>query len=371
MDGDPSDPAGARTASSRPGHPGRSPPRKTPATVSAPPSVDELDDHFLDAFYDPGSHARGRAYADEDRVSLLSSTPGAIKAVCRGSGRATYVVQVRWTGWRGSISLDDTCSCPRGGGCKHCVATILAARQQTVRSTGLATGAGAHLALDWRRTLAELAGDDGTLVAAPTGLALQVAVVHPTPSRFVATSGPRVTIRPMRRGKGAGLIKTGASWRDLTATHNHHLDDVDALQRAALRSFVASGPTDLGYTNPQTAPLARFGPDVWHQLERAVDVGVELIGEHPGDVVELSSTRAVPVVDVTADEHGHVTLTTSFTVDDDSVLLEDGRSGLLGTPPHGLWTRDGGHLTLLPLAAPLHPAVARLAATATLTRSGA
>ena len=290
-----------------------------------------------------------------------------INAVCRGSGRATYVVRIRWTRHGGSTALDDSCSCPIGGGCKHCVAAVLTARRQATLPTPHTAGAGTHLALDWRRTLAELAGDDGAVAAPPTGLALQVAVVHPTPSRFVATPGPRVTIRPMRRGKGTRWIKTGASWRDLIAAHNHQLDDVDALQRAALRSFVASGPTDLGYTNPQTAPLARFGPDVWSQLERAVDVGVELIGEHPGDLVELSGTPAVPVIDVTADEHGHVTLTTSFTVGDEPVLLDDGRSGLLGTPPHGLWTRDGGHLTLIPLAAPLHPAVARLAATAPLT----
>ena len=71
------------------------PSRKT-AHVPAPPTVDELDDHLLEADYDSGSLARGRAYAEEDRVSLLSSEPGLIKAVCRGSGQATYVVRIRW-----------------------------------------------------------------------------------------------------------------------------------------------------------------------------------------------------------------------------------------------------------------------------------
>ncbi len=335
--------------------------------MPASPSVDHLDDHLLEAVYDPGSLARGRAYAEEDRVSLLGSEPGTINAVCRGSGRATYVVRVRWTRQGGSTVLDDTCTCPLGGECKHCVAAILSARDRDARPTGPAIGPGAHLALDWRRTLAELASDDGAPDAPATGLALQVAVAHPTPSRFVTTPGPRVTIRPMRMGRSGTWIKTGASWRDITAAHNHQFHDVDALQRAALRSLVASGPTDLEYSNPRTAPLARFGPDLWFQLERAVEVGVELIGEHPGDVVVLSATRAVPSIDVTADERGNVTLTASFTVDAEPVVLDDGRSGLLGTPPHGLWTRDGGHLTLIPLAAPLHPAVARLAATESLT----
>jgi len=340
---------------------------KDPSIVPASPSVDDLDDQFLETVYDPGSLVRGRAYAEGDRVSLLGSEPGTINAVCRGSGLATYVVRVRWNRTMSSILLDDTCTCPLGGACKHCVAVILTARRQAARPTTPTVGAGAHLALDWRRTLAELATDDGALVAPETGLALQLAVVHPTPSRYVVATGPRVTIRPMRMGRGGKWIKTGASWRDITATQNHQLHDVDALQRAALRSLVASGPADLGYTNPQTAPLARFGPDLWYQLERAVEVGVELIGERPSDVVELSATRAVPSIDVTADENGNVTLTSSFTLGDEPVRLDDGRSGLLGTPPHGLWTRDGGHLTLIPLGAPLHPTVARLAANEAIT----
>jgi superfamily II DNA or RNA helicase len=333
--------------------------------VPAPPTVDELDDQFLDAVYDPGSLTRGRAYADEDRVSLLSSEPGVIKAVCRGSGQATYVVRVRWRHGSGSIELDDTCSCPLGGGCKHCVAVVLTARRHAVRPTA---DAGPSPAIDWRRALADLpTAEDDEAGSVATGLALQIAVEHPPPSRYVASTGPRVTIRPMRRGKGGKWIKTGASWRDITSPYGASLTDVDPLQRAAVTSLMASGPPDLAYSNTQTASLARFGPDLWHQLERAVEVGVELIGEHAGDTVVLSAARAVPSIDLTADETGDVTLSTSFTLDGAPLLLSDGRSGLIGAPPHGVWIRDGGRLELIALAAPLHPTVARLATSETLT----
>ena len=90
--------------------------------------VDVLDDDILRHHYDPGSLGRGRAYAADDRVRLLGTSPGTIHAVCRGSGRASYIVHVRWIERDGEVvDLDDECTCPLGGACKHCVATILTA----------------------------------------------------------------------------------------------------------------------------------------------------------------------------------------------------------------------------------------------------
>nr|WP_249420623.1 DEAD/DEAH box helicase [Rhabdothermincola salaria] len=130
---------------------------------------------------------------------------------------------------------------------------------------------------------------------------------------------------------------------------------------------MTSGPPDLAYANNQTVSLARFGPDVWYHLERAVEAGVELIGEHDRDEIVLSASRATPRVDLSADETGDVTLSATFTVDDEPVPLSEGRSGLVGTPAHGLWVSDGGRLDLVGLGAPLHPAVHRLAAGEALT----
>jgi superfamily II DNA or RNA helicase len=333
--------------------------------VSAPSNIDELDDDLLDAFYDSATLARGRAYANDDRVTLLSSDPGTIKAVCRGSGRASYVVLITWSGRGSFIDLDDSCSCPLGGGCKHCVALILTARQQAARPGTPAIGS--HQMDDWRRLLTDLTTTDDDHDPTRAVLALQVAVHHPKSNRYAADPGPKVTIRPMRRGKTGKWVKTGASWRDIGSPYGYSLSDVDPLQRAALRALMTSGRSNFEYMNSQSVPLTQFGPDLWYQLERAVEVGVELVGERTGEVVELSSTPARPSIDLTADESGAVTLSSGFTLDDEPFPVGGGGSGLLGTPPHGLWTTNGDRLRLFPLTGPLHPAVARLVATEALT----
>lgn len=329
--------------------------------MPVPPTVAALDDQFLDASYDPGSLARGRAYADESRVTLLGSEPGSIKAVCRGSGRATYVVAIRWELGAGFLSVDDTCSCPIGGGCKHCVAVILTARAE---ATALPSpGRGPADTGAWRRVLAGLDADDRSAIVP---MALQIAVHNAPPSAYLAQSGPRLTIRPMRMGRSGAWVKTGASWRDISSPHDHGAVVLDPAQRTAVRSVMAAGPPDLTYSNTQTTFLDRFDADVWFQLRRALEVGVVLIGEHEGDVVELSGTRGEVTIDLVADGAGDVLVTTAVTRAGEQVALDDTRSGFLGNPAHAMWLRDGGHLELVPFEKPLHPIVRRLATDAGL-----
>ena len=81
------------------------------------------------------------------------------------------------------------------------MAVILTARSQAARPTE--PTAGSPLAVDWRRILAELAtADDDDHGTAAVGLALEVAVHHPTPSRYVTSTDPRVTHPPDAHGQG-------------------------------------------------------------------------------------------------------------------------------------------------------------------------
>jgi superfamily II DNA or RNA helicase len=331
--------------------------------VPDPPSIEVIGDDLLAELYDPGSLARGSAYADDGRVVVLRAEPGMIEATCRGSAPVPYAMSIRWSGHRGAVRLDDSCSCPVGDGCKHCVAAIVTARRAAERA---AARAGAPPGGGWRRVLADLAADDDHDVA-PTGLALQVAVLHPVRRRYAVGTEPRLVVRPLRRGRTGSWIKTGASWRDIASQYDVRLADVDLRHRAALRAVMASGPADIAYGGNQAVPLSRFSADVWHQLARAVEVGVELVAERKSGVVALSPTPARVRVDLTAADDGAVTLATRFTVDDEVVPVGGDHGGLLGTPPHGLWTLDGDHLRLVPLVEPLHPAVARLATTDPLT----
>jgi superfamily II DNA or RNA helicase len=332
--------------------------------VTALPDIDTIDDEVLAGSYDPGSLARGHAYADEDRIKLLGSGPGSLKAVCRGSGQASYLVRIRWHERSGFVDLEDDCSCPLGGACKHCVAAILTARRRTTPPAAIAKG---PIVADWRRALAGLeAGEvEGHGPAGEVGFALRVEVHHPRPNRYSTSVGPRVTIRPLRRGRSGKWIKTGASWRDVGSPHA--LTGSEPRQRAALRALMASGGIDRYLVSAEDVPLDQFGPDLWYQLERAIEVGIELVGERPADVVELSPTPALPGVDLTADDTGAVTVSIGFTLDDAPVELAGERGGLLGTPAHGLWVAEPDRLLLVPLAAPLHPAIARLAVVGGLT----
>ena len=190
---------------------------------------------------------------------------------------------------------------------------------------------------------------------------------RPRPSPYRFGSGPRLTIRPLRRGRSGRWVKTGASWREVGSQYASHGEEIDPRHRAAIRALVTSSRSDLTYTGTEDVPLGSFGPDMWHQLERAVEVGVVLIGERPEDVVELSATPATASVDLTADDAGNVTVSTGFVVDDHVVAIDGEAGGLLGDPPHGLWIGEGPRLRLVPFTAPLHRTVARLVAGGPLT----
>ncbi len=318
--------------------------------VPARPDLEALDDDVLRDAYDAGSLLRGRGYAAEDRVELLRVEPGAIEAVCRGSGRSTYVSRIRWDDWRGYVEVDDSCTCPLGGACKHCVAAILVARRESAPAGRSGIGS------TWRQALADLAVIDRD----PHGvaLALQVAIQQPRSGAFMARQDPRPTIRPLRRGRSGSWVKTGASWRDLASPYGHRSTEYDPAQIGVLRALMAAGQVGY-YSNIQAIPFDQFGADLWSQLERAVECGIVLVGESPGSVVDLSPTPATLDLDLVEDTPDAVRLVTSFMLDGVPVSLAEG--GLVGSPTHGLWAFDGDRLRLAPLHAPLHPVLARLA----------
>lgn len=322
------------------------------------PTDDDALEALLDDMYDPGSVARGRVYAEEQRVRLLDAPTGTLKAVCRGSGGSSYAVWIRWSETRRIADLVDTCSCPLGGGCKHCVATLITARSEAAGATG------PRPTSEWRHLLADLATDEAR--GAGAALALQLVVQRTRPNRYAPSAGPNLTIRPMRRGKTGKWVKTGAAWRDLCTSYSYRTEDVDPVHRGAIRALATSSRIDLTYASTQAVTLAQMGPGVWRQLQAAIDVGIELIGGDPADVVELATQPVEASIDLTADESGHVTMSTGFVLDGAPLPLDPDRGGLVGNPPHGLWSSAGNRLLLVPLTAPLHPVVARLATSAPL-----
>jgi superfamily II DNA or RNA helicase len=318
--------------------------------------VHDLDDELLAELYDGGAIVRGRTYALEGRVQALTSSPGSLRAVCRGSGRHTYLVRVRWHDSGAGIYLDDDCSCPLGGQCKHCVATIIEARRQATPDDALGV---LRPRRDWRKELVGLGSPQGDDVAVRgSALALQLTVKGP-PSRYASHLGDRVSIEPVRQGKSGRWVKGGASWRDLTSPYAAGGATFDPRQVSAVRALAASGKLTY-YSGTAPVTLDQFGLDLWDHLERAVEVGIALIGEGTGHEVELVAERARPAVEVTADGAGTITVAAHTTLDGTPLTLSGQRHGLLGVPPHGLWVADGQRLRLVAFERPLHPTVARL-----------
>jgi hypothetical protein len=311
-------------------------------------------DDVLMRHYDPGSIERGVGYFEDGRVRLLNSNPDSINAVCNGSGTSAYVVRIRWSA--AGSKLVDECTCPLGGSCKHCVATILTARQQWADEEHTGDTA-------WRRAFADLAPDE-ELGTAGEGLALEFTATAPKPSRYQSSTGPRLTVRPLRQGRSGRWVRTGASWSDVVSPYGSGLAGVDQRQRAALRALGGSGQISP-YGGGAPVPIEQLGVDVWHQLEHAVEVGVELVGAQGVGVVELSPTPASVQVDLVADPSGAATVSVGFSTDSGPVAV-GARTGLIGTPPHGFWVDEGRMLRLFPLTAPLHPSVAKLAKAAPL-----
>jgi superfamily II DNA or RNA helicase len=349
--------------------------------VPAPPPIDQLDDDVLDEMYDDGSLARGRAYATEDRVRIIESGPGLIRSVCKGSGQATYLVRIRWHDANGGVYLDDDCSCPLTGQCKHCVATLLTARNQAALAQLAELSdprAPRHLELarpgwptrpnptspvtsDWRKHLVGLDASDAA-PAARTPLALQFGVHQPSAMGWGAPSGPTIAIRPMRQGKSGKWVKGEATWRDLltpSLSPYSPTASLDPLQRSAIGGLATCARITPYSTGPDPT-LDRFGPDVWNHLRRVVDTGVELIGDRANLLVELERHPAEVHVDVSATVDGLVVVTAELHVAGHDLATLGDQTGVLGVPPHGAWAATPDLLRLIAFEAPLHPTVARL-----------
>lgn len=262
-----------------------------------PPVIHELTDDVLERAYDSGSFGRGVAYATEGRTTVLSTSPNRVRGVVMGSSRQTYLTDISWMRSARGILIEDKCSCPLGGGCKHCVALLLTARRAstvTPRSTWRA--ALARVAVESERTEAESGTDR---------LALEFAL-H-APRRHVAgpQSAPLWMVQPLRWGKSGKWIKTGASWRDLTSPPPDALGRFDPEQRRALMAFMRVGTGNRYQALTGSLPLSAFGPELWSNLTRAIEAGVTLFATGgTSSTVVLHPLPARVTIDLTADAEG-------------------------------------------------------------------
>jgi hypothetical protein len=343
-------------------------------------SIHELTEDVLRRSYDRGSLMRGRTYAAEDRVRVVSAAPGLLVGLATGNASQPYRVQVAWAARGASISVSDDCTCPVGLACKHAVALILTA-QRSARATPApgspgSPGSPGHVGVtdparltgperqfaDWRRVFRDLR-DEHAVDPDETPIAIEFAISTIKPSRYVPSPRPDVTLRPLRRGSKGAWIRTGVSWRDLESGYAYALRDIDPVHRNAARALLMSLTTNR-YNTPATLPLGPAQPDVWQMLRRLVDAGVALVGERGGPTeVALAAVPARLAVDLVDAGDGAVRVSARLEHDDAALTADASAVGLLGDPPHGLFVVNGAQLTLVPFAQRLPRAAGRLLAT--------
>ncbi|QAY64309.1 DNA/RNA helicase [Xylanimonas allomyrinae] len=336
-----------------------------------------LDANAISRLVDPGTFARGRAYAQQGRVDALrwDAAEGVLSAEVRGSGRRTYVTWVSLDGSGRGIEAGG-CSCPVATTCKHVVALLLHA----VGGPAQARPASAPAAA-WQQQL------DHVLAAAPqvrvpertTPLALQVRVdglvrdpARRRPAGRARGRGPAVTtpdlgvsVRPVRQNaSGAWAAGWEVSWDALRREHDEGRWDPRVrrwlAELGAMRGQGYWGGSDW-------TSLAEFpGRLLWPHLALGRELGVPFVGTAKRDVVTLAPQVEL-VVDATRDDDG-VRLTPTVLVGgapDPSPLR-----GVLGdhglftvTAPDGSAATSGGRawvLALGPTPTPLAPGAAAL-----------
>ncbi|KRF17027.1 hypothetical protein ASG90_06745 [Nocardioides sp. Soil797] len=279
--------------------------------------------------FDPGSLARGRAYAAQRRVftfELEEHSAGIeITGQVAGSSASAYDVSVFVGPGQRGLDLDADCSCPVGINCKHAVALLLAARERAQRAPRKSTTPTWRTDLDL--LLVDLEDQSSAAVTRP-GLALRFNLPRPSKSRYAAGMPAAIGLRPLRKGARTKFIKTGISWSQL---HYAHLrDEFDPEQLAVLSALAtAVGPTSMR----DSVDLGDAGAQLWPLLRRAVEVGIPFIPHGRLSSVELLEQPLDVAVDVVESEQGS-RLQVGAWHGDRHFSGESVR--LIGREPHGL-----------------------------------
>ena len=304
------------------------------------PSIDLLDDDLLGERYDPGSLRRGRAYADEDRVRPAQLPAGGDHG---GLSRFGGAPPTRCTS-TGAVHAPPSTSTTRAAApssvapASTCVAVILTARRQGVPAPPVAApSAPTGRPRGAVRSRISPRPMSTTRPGSASPCSWRCASRNPAGTRPASIPGspsaPCVGASPASGVRTGGLMARYRLPVRLPARCRR-----PAAAERRLRALLPSSRAGSYYTDIQAVPLAQFGPDLWHQLERAVE-GRRRAASASGPARSWSCPpdQARASIDLTADEardrHGLDRLQPST----HEVLTVGGDdSGLLGNPPHGL-----------------------------------
>lgn len=335
----------------------------------------DLVDPSLGHDFDAGTLQRARALLAQHAVTRLrvERDPDVVHATAAvaGSGVVPYEVHawLRRTDHPAARSpgqevvVTTSCTCPVGRQCKHGAATVWAAldaaeqQRRPVWETTLET------------VLEELA-ERPRRSGAPSALALQIDLLAPSVGAGWR-GGPVLLMRPLRRNaRGTAWIKSGVGWNRLSLGTDPHAFVPEHLEVLSQLQAASTGFRTYSYGNDALA-LGDVGPRLWRLLQRAVELGVELVPAGALTEVEVAPEELEAAVELRAVEPAEQAAESAEPDEPD----EPGVLAELGVHAEGRWWSGR---SLVPVGRPAHgvalleqlpgPSVAYRAVLAGLTR---
>jgi superfamily II DNA or RNA helicase len=273
--------------------------------------------------------ARAMVYAKSGHVYDVNFDADALTVTGRvkGTVRDDYGVTVFLASSRsGAVSVyRSQCSCPVVSDCKHAAAVLIVARHL------LASRAAERP--EWERTL------DKLLVAGPAVLPADVAPlalefgVERIPAFRGYLGRQDLRIRPARRSRSGGWVRSGISWDDLDFVARSYVSE----QRELLLQFRAAAGASARFAMPRSAwlSLGTVSSAFWGLLDQAAGVGLTILAAKPLLGPLRTQQRASVVLDVRRDPALGVLVGPRVLLDDQELDLSS--VGVLGDPAHGIF----------------------------------
>ena len=273
--------------------------------------------------------ARAMVYAKSGHVYDVNFEADALIVTGRvkGTVRDDYAVTVFLASSRsGSVSVyRSQCSCPVGIDCKHAAAVLIVARHLVAGPTVERP--------EWERTL------DKLLAAAPP---VRPADVAPLALEFGVERIPAfrgylgrqdLRIRPARRSRSGGWVRSGISWDDLDFVARSYVPE----QRELLLQFRAAAGASARYSLPRSAwlSLGTVSSAFWGLLDQAASVGLTILAAKPLLGPLRTKQRASVILDIRRDPAVGVLVGPRVLLDDRELELSS--VGVLGDPAHGVF----------------------------------
>src|SRR5215204_6754349 len=288
--------------------------------------------------------ARAMVYAKSGHVYDVNFDADALIVTGRvkGTVRDDYAVTVFLASSRsGAVSVyRSQCSCPVASDCKHAAAVLIVARHLVADKTVERP--------EWERTLDKLlAGGPVVPPADVAPLALEFGVERiPAFRGYLGRQDLR--IRPGRRSRSGGWVRSGISWDDLDFVARSYV----AEQRELLLQFRAAAGASARYALPRSAwlSLGTVSSAFWGLLDQAAAVGLTILAAKPLLGPLRTKQRASVVLDIRRDPAVGVLLGPQVLLDDRELELSS--VGVLGDPAHGVFHvgEEGGGVRELTVA---------------------